>query len=205
MSPQHTRRPGKLTKSVNINVNDPKVTTTGPASLDPDTGKPYGMSFPVVSIRDFVNVQKALVESLGISKLKAVVGPSMGALQAYEWATAYPEMVERIVPVIGAAGGDPFLIAWLDIWAQPIRTDLRSAPLAVVKRSSSNTFFSTIIPVSMEAIMGFAPGACWGLLIARDRRRHSAVGRPAVSKTCGAISRRRSSSPSFNRMNALVV
>jgi homoserine O-acetyltransferase/O-succinyltransferase len=83
---------------VNINVNDPKVTTTGPASLDPDTGKPYGMSFPVVSIRDFVNVQKALVESLGISKLKAVVGPSMGALQAYEWATAYPEMVERIVP-----------------------------------------------------------------------------------------------------------
>ena len=108
---------------VNINVNDPKVTTTGPASLDPDTGKPYGMSFPVVSIRDFVNVQKALVESLGISKLKAVVGPSMGALQAYEWATAYPEMVERIVPVIGAAGGDPFLIAWLDIWAQPIRLD----------------------------------------------------------------------------------
>lgn len=77
---------------VNINVNDPKVTTTGPASLDPDTGKPYGMSFPVVSIRDFVNVQKALVESLGISKLKAVIGPSMGALQAYEWATAYPEI-----------------------------------------------------------------------------------------------------------------
>ena len=108
---------------VNINVNDPKVTTTGPASLDPDTGKPYGMNFPVVAISDFVNVQKALVESLGISKLKAVIGPSMGALQAYEWATAYPEMVERIVPVIGAAGGDPFLIAWLDIWAQPIRLD----------------------------------------------------------------------------------
>ncbi len=81
------------------------------------------MSFPVVPIRDFVEVQKALVESLGIERLWAVVGPSMGALQAYQWAESYPEMVDRIVPVIGAAGGDPFLIAWLDVWAQPVRLD----------------------------------------------------------------------------------
>ena len=52
----------------------PNVVTTGPASINPDTGKPYGMSFPVVSFKDFVNVQKALVESLGIRKLRAVVG-----------------------------------------------------------------------------------------------------------------------------------
>lgn len=108
---------------VNINALDPNVVTTGPASIDPDTGKPYGMSFPLVTFRDFVNVQKALLDSLGIAKLKAVVGASGGALQAYEWAVAYPEMVERIVPVIGAAGGDPFLVAWLDVWAQPIRVD----------------------------------------------------------------------------------
>lgn len=108
---------------VNLNVNTPNVVTTGPASTNPDTGKPYGMTFPVVTMRDFVNVQKALVESLGIRKLKAVVGASMGALQAYEWAVAYPEMVERIVPVIGAAGGDPMIVAWLDVWGQPIRLD----------------------------------------------------------------------------------
>lgn len=108
---------------VNLNVNTPNVITTGPASINPDTGKPYGMTFPVVTFRDFVNVQKALIDSLGITKLKAVVGASMGALQAYEWANAYPDKMERIVPVIGAAGGDPFLIAWLDIWAQPIRLD----------------------------------------------------------------------------------
>ena len=108
---------------VNLNVNTPNVVTTGPASTDPDTGKPYGMSFPVVTFRDFVNVQKALLDTLGIGKLKAVVGPSMGALQAYEWAVSYPERVERIVPVIGAAGGDPFLVAWLDVWAEPIRLD----------------------------------------------------------------------------------
>lgn len=108
---------------VNLNVRAPGVVTTGPASIDPDTGKPYGMRFPVVAIKDFVNVQKALVESLGIRKLHAVVGASMGALQAYEWAASYPDMVDRIIPVIGTAGVDAFLVEWLDIWAQPIRLD----------------------------------------------------------------------------------
>src|SRR4029077_1241621 len=98
---------------VNLNVNAPNVVTTGPASTNPDTAKPYAMSFPVVSIKDFVNVQKALVESLGIRKLKAVMGASMGALQAYEWAASYPEMVERVIPVIGMPAADAFLIEWL--------------------------------------------------------------------------------------------
>lgn len=108
---------------VNLNVSAPNVTTTGPASIDPDTGKPYGMSFPVVAIKDFVNVQKALIESLGIKKLHAVVGASMGGLQAYEWAASYPDMVGRIVPVISTPSGSAFLIGWLDAWAQPIRLD----------------------------------------------------------------------------------
>ncbi len=108
---------------VNLNANAPNVVTTGPASINPDTSKPYGMSFPVVSIKDFVNVQKALVESLGIRKLRAVAGASMGGLQAFEWAASYPDMVERIIPVISTPQADPFLIGWLDIWAQPIRLD----------------------------------------------------------------------------------
>ncbi len=108
---------------VNLNAGAPNVTTTGPASINPDTGKPYGMSFPVVSIKDFVNVQKALVESLGIKKLHAVMGASMGGLQAYEWAASYPDMVGRIVPVISTPSGSAFLIGWLDAWAQPIRLD----------------------------------------------------------------------------------
>src|SRR3954471_10306792 len=57
---------------VNMNVKDPTVVTTGPASVDPDTGRPYGMRFPIVTVRDFVNVQKALLESLGIASLYAV-------------------------------------------------------------------------------------------------------------------------------------
>ncbi|PSC05472.1 homoserine acetyltransferase [Alsobacter soli] len=108
---------------VNLNTGDPKVVTTGPASIDPDTGKPYGLNFPVVSFRDFVEVQKALVESLGISKLHAVAGASMGALQAYEWAADYPDKVGRLMAVIGAADSGAWGIAWLDVWASPIRVD----------------------------------------------------------------------------------
>lgn len=108
---------------VNLNTGDPKVTTTGPASINPDTGKPYGLDFPVVTIGDFVNVQKALVESLGIRKLAMVAGPSMGSLQTYEWAASHPDMVGKAMAVIGSAEADAQLIAWLDVWAAPILVD----------------------------------------------------------------------------------
>ena len=108
---------------VNLNTGLPNVVTTGPASIDPATGKPYGLTFPVVTIRDFVEVERALVESLGIRKLHAVAGPSMGALQTWEWAAAHPDMVGRVMPVIGAAEADAWLIGWLDVWADPIRVD----------------------------------------------------------------------------------
>src|SRR5215510_9640730 len=57
---------------VNVNTKDPNTVTTGPASVNPATGKPYGMSFPIVTIRDFVNVQKALADSLGVKRFAAV-------------------------------------------------------------------------------------------------------------------------------------
>ena len=107
----------------NLNARDPDVVTTGPASINPATGKPYGLSFPQVGIADFVAVQKALVESLGISRLHAVMGPSMGGLQAYEWAASHPDMVGRLIAVISAAEANPWLVAWLDVWASPIRLD----------------------------------------------------------------------------------
>jgi homoserine O-acetyltransferase len=108
---------------VNLNTGDPKTTTTGPASINPDTGKPYALDFPVVTVGDFVNVQKALVESLGIKRLALVAGPSMGSLQTFEWAASHPQMVAKAMPVIGAGEADAQLIAWLDIWAAPILVD----------------------------------------------------------------------------------
>jgi homoserine O-acetyltransferase/O-succinyltransferase len=109
---------------VNLNTKDPRVVTTGPATIDPDTGKPYAMKFPVVAYRDSVRVHKALVDSLGVKKLKAVAGASGGSLQAMEWAALYPDLVERVVHVIGP-GFDihPFVIEWIDIWVAPIRLD----------------------------------------------------------------------------------
>jgi homoserine O-acetyltransferase len=108
---------------VNFNANDPNVITTGPASLDPATGRPYGLSFPAVAIADFVRVQKALVDSFGIRRLHAVMGPSMGGLQTFEWAASYPEFMERIIPVIAAPSFNGWLTGWLSMWTQPIRLD----------------------------------------------------------------------------------
>lgn len=108
---------------VNLNVKDPNTITTGPASINPDTGKPYGMSFPIVTIRDFVNVQKALLDSLGVKRLHAVMGPAMGAFQAFEWAVAYPDMVERIIPIGGGAEFHAYNVGWANVWAAPILLD----------------------------------------------------------------------------------
>ncbi|MDJ0387527.1 homoserine O-acetyltransferase [Roseomonas sp. E05] len=108
---------------VNLNAADQHTITTGPASVNPSTGRPWAMSFPVVSIRDFVEVQKRLLDSLGVRRLALVAGPSMGSLQAIEWAVAYPEMVERVMPAIGTGEMDAWMLGWLDLWAAPIRMD----------------------------------------------------------------------------------
>ncbi|CAN5147435.1 homoserine O-acetyltransferase [soil metagenome] len=108
---------------VNMNSKDGITITTGPSSIDPETGQPYGLSFPVVTIRDFVQVQKALFDSLGITKLHAVAGTSMGGLQAFEWAAAFPEMVERVICVGGTATQNPFSVLSLETWCAPIRLD----------------------------------------------------------------------------------
>ena len=110
----------------NLNTKDPNVTTTGPASVDPATGKPYAMTFPVVSMRDSVRVHKALVDALGVKKLQAVAGASGGSIQAMEWAALYPGFVDRVVHVIGP-GFDihPYVVELLDVWVLPIRLDPR--------------------------------------------------------------------------------
>lgn len=108
---------------VNANVFDPNVITTGPATINPATGKPWGLSFPVVTITDFVEVQRQLLDSLGIQKLHAVIGASMGSFQAIEWAVRYPERVGRLVPVIGSAYMDAWSAVRLERWAYPIKQD----------------------------------------------------------------------------------
>jgi len=71
--------------------------TTGPGSVDPETGRPYGLRFPLVTIEDMVDVQAALLDELGVGRLLAVVGGSMGGMQALSWARRYPERVASVL------------------------------------------------------------------------------------------------------------
>src|SRR5689334_23902066 len=73
--------------------------TTGPSSINPATGCPYAMAFPVITIGDMVRLQKMLIDSLGIPRLLSVTGGSMGGMQALEWAVSYPDSVVSAIPI----------------------------------------------------------------------------------------------------------
>src|SRR3984885_8975912 len=98
--------------------------TSGPGSIDPQTGCPYAMSFPPVTIPDMVRLQKMLVEHLGIERLLAVSGGSMGAVQALQWAVAYPDAVAASIPIAGTARHSPQQIAFNEVGRQAIMADV---------------------------------------------------------------------------------
>ena len=97
--------------------------TTGPASINPATAKPYGLSFPEVSIGDMVRVQKKLLEHLGIETLFAVIGGSMGAMQALDWIVRFPDKVRHAVVIAGAARHSPQNIAFHESGRAAILSD----------------------------------------------------------------------------------
>ncbi len=86
--------------------------TTGPPSINPATGKPYGRNFPVITIADMVNVQAMLADHLGIKKLHNVIGGSMGGMQALEWAVRFPDRVRSAVIIAATARLSPQGIAF---------------------------------------------------------------------------------------------
>ena len=97
--------------------------TTGPPSLDPKTGSPYAMSFPGITIPDMVRLQKMLIDSLGIQRLLAVTGGSMGGLQTLEWAVAYPQSVVAAIPIATTARHSAQQIAFNEVGRQAIMSD----------------------------------------------------------------------------------
>ncbi len=97
--------------------------SSGPKDIDPATGQPYGLNFPILTIGDMVRAQKLLVEHLGIDKLFCVIGGSMGGMQTLQWAVAYPESVFAAIPIATAARHSAQNIAFHEVGRQAIMAD----------------------------------------------------------------------------------
>ncbi len=97
--------------------------STGPGSIDAKTGKPYGLNFPVITVADMVRAQRHLIDHLGIDKLLALAGGSMGGMQVLEWTASYPERVRAALPLATTARHSPMLIAFSEVGRQAIYAD----------------------------------------------------------------------------------
>ncbi|MEV0615723.1 homoserine O-acetyltransferase [Nonomuraea sp. NPDC050404] len=97
--------------------------TTGPSSIDPATGEPYGPDFPVITVSDMVRTQRAFLDVLGIERLAAVAGGSLGGMQALEWAVLFPDRVDAIVVIASTHALHPQGVAWNAIARDSIMRD----------------------------------------------------------------------------------
>ena len=99
--------------------------SSGPATVNPATGAPWGMGFPVITIRDMVRAQAMLLDHLGVQRLKAVVGGSMGGMQALSWPATFPDRVEAAVVIASTARHSAQNIAFHEVGRQAVMADPR--------------------------------------------------------------------------------
>ena len=97
--------------------------STSPADIEPETGLPYGLRFPVITIGDMVRAQIKLIDHLGIDQLLCIAGGSMGGMQVLEWAVHWPERVKAVIPLATTAHHSPMLIAFSEVGRQAIYAD----------------------------------------------------------------------------------
>jgi homoserine O-acetyltransferase len=97
--------------------------TTGPSSTNPATGRPYGPDFPVITVADMVRAERAFLNEIGIARLAAVAGGSLGGMQAFEWAVLYPDQVDAIVAIASTHALRPQGVAWNAIARSAIIAD----------------------------------------------------------------------------------
>ena len=129
--------------------------SSGPASIDPATGRPFAMRFPVITIADMVRAQALLLDHLGVGRLRAVIGGSMGGMQALTWPTLYPDRTESVIVIASTARHSAQNIAFHEVGRQAIMADPRwrggdyyadgdvpSAGLAVARMAAHITYLS---------------------------------------------------------------
>lgn len=128
--------------------------SSGPATVNPATGKPWGMDFPVITIRDMVRAQAMLLDHLGVGRLKAVVGGSMGGMQALSWPATFPDRVDAVVVIASTARHSAQNIAFHEVGRQAVMADPRwnggayyegeppAAGLAVARMAAHITYLS---------------------------------------------------------------
>ncbi|USU07571.1 homoserine O-acetyltransferase [Sphingomonadaceae bacterium OTU29MARTA1] len=128
--------------------------SSGPASVNPATGRPWGMAFPVITIRDMVRAQAMLLDHLGVDRLKAVVGGSMGGMQALSWPATFPDRVDAVVVIASTARHTAQNIAFHEVGRQAIMADPKwrdgdyygeeppAAGLAVARMAAHITYLS---------------------------------------------------------------
>src|SRR6056297_1081155 len=109
--------------AVCVNIPGSCYGTTGPASENPETGEPYGTEFPPVTVADWTRVQRRALDALGVGRLHAVVGGSVGGMNVLDWAKRYPDDVRRLAPIATAGRLDPQSLALDAIARRAIRAD----------------------------------------------------------------------------------
>jgi homoserine O-acetyltransferase len=97
--------------------------STGPSSVNPETGSPYALDFPLITMGDIVNAQRHLIDHLGIAKLLAVFGGSMGGMQVLQWLATYPERIRAAVPIATTLKHTPQQIAFNEVGRQAVMAD----------------------------------------------------------------------------------
>lgn len=98
--------------------------STGPASVNPETGKPYGLTFPIITIHDMVEAQRHLIDHLGIDQLRCVAGGSMGGMQTLQWVASYPDRIRAAIPIATTMKHSPQQIALDEVGRQAVMADV---------------------------------------------------------------------------------
>ncbi len=156
--------------------------STGPSSLDPCTGRPYGMRFPVITIRDMVRAQRMLLEQLGVKQLAMVAGGSIGGQQALEWAVTYPELVQKVAVVAATAALTAQAVAFSEVERQAITADPAWQGGNYAPGQGPTTGLSI---ARMLAMITYQSEEAMEMRFAREHARHSTIPSPSCSPDLG--------------------